>query len=1259
MKTARHEWVARLGVRGVSVRHGSVLIALTALTALLGVVVLVNDFGFLTPDTKPELYLQPAQTAARFASSWLDTPNLGAPNYNVGYVPVAAVLSLLEAVGVPAWLIMRLVRFGLLVLAAWGARLVLREVMGPQADSRAGSVGSIAVAVAYAANPYLVVGGGTLPTVLPYALLPWLVVCWFRGFRAPSWLWAVLAALVLTAMSGINAGVVPVMQLIVVVPVVLHACVVEGRRLGSVGWLVVRTGLVYLVLSAYWLVPALTALSVATSIAGATESVEAINTANSFPEVLRGLGMWTLYGADGDGWFDPGRVSMVLSPVVVLLSFGGPVAAALGVRLSDSGARLFGSVSVLVGALVMVGTHPVEHSTPWGRALVGVIENVPGLIAFRTTNKAGAVLELGMAVLIGLAAMAIAVRLHQLWQRAVALAAAAAVVAGSVFPALTGDLYWIPMDMPEYWNEASELVNARGADSRVLMVPGTGLPSYSWGYSGPDEIGPSLFRRPFVFRTAWPSGGTYAANLLYGVDTRLHQGTLPSGTVSALAAYIGAGDVVGRYDVRGTGNIGERVEASLDQDPGLGPVTSFGPAEVAHGAPGPATVRPVAGPVPATSATARPTRGALVVDGAGAALPDLQAAGLLEGRPAILLAGALSTKQLSESIRDEGRLVLTDSNARREASNTNPALGGPLLPASEEPDSTRALFDTSDQTVAVMRGNARVTATGRGLLFGPHASGDVSQAFDGDRTTAWQFGNFGSGVGNGVRIRMDAPLEVPTISLSPMQGGVNRITTARVTMTVGGQVVTKDVTFNRWNTFPTSVEVGPGGLSSVTLEVTGVAGAAVGPVGFSEISIPGLRLRKVGVLPRSLVNRLDEAAEAVGVDPATVPLDVVLRRSSGSSNGLATEEHRLEREFTLSQPRELTISGSVRLAGGVPDSRIDAVAGVRGDVTAESSSRIFTSSDARASKAFDDTGGEPDRSTAWVPNEPVVGEWITLGFPSRRLRSFTVTQADAGPHASEAAVSVNEGEPFVVGLGPGATRVELPEAVDATRVRILITRREGAGFVRFEDISLPRVPRPSVTPERCIAVGTIDGQPLMADLGGAMPELLDGGAVPFRACEATTSMAAGRHDVGSVPDFAVDDLHLATTLDTTSASSPPRVEVLESSASAMSVRVEGSCSPCIVSSGQSHDSRWQADLSGKDLGEPLVVDGYAAGWRVSAAPGDVIHIRYGPAGYSLAGWLASAAAMIVCLGLLALNAWAAPTGRRPSRSARPEQGRTT
>jgi arabinofuranan 3-O-arabinosyltransferase len=68
-----------------------------------------------------------------------------------------------------------------------------------------------------------------------------------------------------------------------------------------------------------------------------------------------------------------------------------------------------------------------------------------------------------------------------------------------------------------------------------------------------------------------------------------------------------------------------------------------------------------------------------------------------------------------------------------------------------------------------------------------------------------------------------------------------------------------------------------------------------------------------------------------------------------------------------------------------------------------------------------------------------------------------------------------------------------------------------------------------------------------------------------------------------------------------------------------------------------------------------VVDGFAAGWRVNAAPGDVIHITFGPSRTAFAAWLASGAALLVSLLVLVLGSRGAPTvsARSASRSRDP------
>ncbi len=178
---------------------------LLVLAALLVVVVLANDWAVLTPDTKPE---SSSRRGARRPASQCrgSTHRRSVPRASTSAWrrwPQPSGCSVRNCR--PGWPCASR-RILLLLVAAWGARRLYRDlVAGSSADRAAGRV---AVAVAYVANPYVVSGGGTTPTMLPYALLPWFLLLTRRAVRDRSWATACMAALSMAATSGLNAGVV-------------------------------------------------------------------------------------------------------------------------------------------------------------------------------------------------------------------------------------------------------------------------------------------------------------------------------------------------------------------------------------------------------------------------------------------------------------------------------------------------------------------------------------------------------------------------------------------------------------------------------------------------------------------------------------------------------------------------------------------------------------------------------------------------------------------------------------------------------------------------------------------------------------------------------------------------------------------------------------------------------------------------------------------------------------------------------------------
>ena len=94
-----------------------------------------------------------------------------------------------------------------------------------------------------------------------------------------------------------------------------------------------------------------------------------------------------------------------------------------------------------VAVPVMVGLFPPSAPSPFGRLLSAAFERVPGAIAFRTTNKAGALVALAYALLLGLGAAELFRRGgegERRW-RGIMTAAVAVVLALAVLSLLAGD----------------------------------------------------------------------------------------------------------------------------------------------------------------------------------------------------------------------------------------------------------------------------------------------------------------------------------------------------------------------------------------------------------------------------------------------------------------------------------------------------------------------------------------------------------------------------------------------------------------------------------------------------------------------------------------------------------------------------------------------------------------------------------------------------------------------------------------------------
>ena len=207
---------------------------------------------------------------------------------------------------------------------------------------------------------------------------------------------------------------------------------------------------------------------------------------------------------------------------------------------------------------------------------------------------------------------------------------------------------------------------------------------------------------------------------------------------------------------------------------------------------------------------------------------------------------------------------------------------------------------------------------------------------------------------------------------------------------------------------------------------------------------------------------------------------MVLTRAAGENGDRFHDEERvLDRELWLPAARDFTVGGLAAAGPGLPDPVVDRLAGASGRVVASSSSRFFDEVGARASQALD---GDPD--SAWVPDGRGPGEWIELRLPGERLDHVDVLQSVpkglVGVDAITAAeVSVNGGEPFLVNLKQGRTRVDFPKT-RVRRLRLTIDRVAGlGGQVRISELTAGRARIPAAPGSRrlrgCVELARVDG----------------------------------------------------------------------------------------------------------------------------------------------------------------------------------------
>lgn len=1217
-------------------------------TLVLAAVVFLNGLGTFHTDIKPEIYMRPWTMFTHYLSSWTSSPYLGSPNFNVGLAPVLLALSGLRGIGMSPEFAFKTFHFILLMLSAVGAARLTRTLAPSW-----GPWGALLAAIFFVANPYTITAGATLAIALPMAFLPWMLLSMAHALRRPeSWAWPALVGVSFALMSGMNVAVVPLFSLLSIVPLVIALWRDYGLTIRSVAIVLSRSALFVVLLSLYWLVPAFVAMGTGSQIVEGSETLDGIAKVSSLPEVLRGLGLWPLYGSSSIGPWVPEHAVYLMSPYIIVLTMLWPTIGLLGLFWATTRVRTFVALSVFISTVIMVGVFPNEASpaSPFGMLLREAL-SIPALSAFRTTNKIGAVLALAIAIGV---VSALVYWLPRLW-KFVPARASLAVAISTLFvawtlPAFVGGLYISPMDIPEYWEKAAKSVDKSDQLGTVLVLPGQVRPHYRWTEERPDDITNSLLDRRAVIPETTPNASPAAVNFLSALDSSFQSGTSAAQLVSGMARYLGAGQVLLRHDLVWEDSGGARpaqTSRQIGSDPGLFGRENFGrngenvlspamedPFFFGEQFLPPVQVYDVQGAYKPVRAL--PLDRGLIVAGDGFAFPQMLSANMLGSTPLVRYAQDIASTDFAEALEQSQRMVLTDTNMRRDViANRLTAGHGPLLSASDELGPTRTLgTDPDDQTVLQSKVISVNTTASGGVFFDlPYGSGAF--AFDGDLATGWRFGDFGTGEGQKITGNFDEPTVINTVQLAQMKIGDAVID--EVEVSAGGKKVRTRLPI----TGIAEVDLGGVKADSVSVKVVSLKGEGFNFVAISEINVNGLKAESAARMPLTFNNAWSNLDEDGRARFAKTPMDVLMTRIMNTESTADDSETSLDRIFQLQDDRRFTVTGDVRIRGSI-ETVHDSLEGRPDSVRATSSGFYFENPAVRASSAADGSS-----STQWIPGGGTRDSWWQIESAQRTISGVTIVQEQqrtTGQRHSASRVEVLvDGKMIteaVIDYGTNRINFDRPVRGSTVRVKIVGIRGDAAtlppAFPLIDTGISMGAKQSDVNP--CITVATVGEVALqMKPATNRLARSNESGTI-WESC-GRINLPAGEHRVQQSDRFVIDRLAFKDVQKpVTTVRSAPLAQVLEDGNTRKKIQVQGSASGYAVVAGQGVNENWRARVNGKDIGPAQTLNGFSSGWILPDGQAAIIDMEYVPQRWSYAAMAVSLLSLIVALGMVGLAA---------------------
>ena len=631
---------------------------------------------------------------------------------------------------------------------------------------------------------------------------------------------------------------------------------------------------------------------------------------------------------------------------------------------------------------------------------------------------------------------------------------------------------------------------------------------------------------------------------------------------------------------------------------------------------------------------------------------------------------------------------------------------------SDEPLNLFPKAPADAQTTAQLQGVSSVTASSYGSSITYLPEDRPAAALDGNAQTAWTDDPFSEQLGQWWQVVLLQPRTVSSLTLlQPQTGDPDRFITRATLSFDGGSPV--PITLGPSSRTP------PGQLvtfpartfTTLRITVTGVGEdrpslpvASRSSIGFAEVGIPGITANETIAMPEDL---LRAAGGASAIDRVTL---VMTRLRSSGTPPRTDVEPWLARTFWLPTQRTFSMTGSARISPLIPDDMIDRLVGRPGSdhtgIVAYSLGRLPGDLNAGAIATLDG-----DSSTLWEPGfgaSHQAGEWLQYMIPKPITFDHLNLQIAAdGQHSVPTRLTVS--------TDSGSTTFDLPHLADSpvpgsvvdvpvsfpplTGQSIRITVDAAAventpnyyskapigmplGIAEVGIPGLSAAPVPATIPSSCRDdLITVDGAPVWVSVTGSTSAALarqpltislcgpDAGGLTLGPGDHTLRSSAGQTTGFDVDQLALDSapggaampLASPAVLAAPTVSPSPAVRVVDQTATTVRLSLHGVTAapgqpPIELVLGQSINAGWKASVvGGDDLGRPVLIDGFANGWRLDPSSlGSAIHdgsisvvLRWQPQQEVNVALIVSLVAIVGCVVLAAL-----PLRRRRRRRGR-------